>query len=128
MNIMNALLVGAGGCLGSIARYLTVISVDKRLNSVLPFGTLTVNIAGSFVLGFVLALVMRKTGTHMQEWKLFIGTGFCGGFTTFSAFAAENVSLLEQKFPATALAYITVSVVAGLLAVWLGFALAKNIL
>jgi CrcB protein len=125
---MNVLLVGAGGFLGSMARYLTVISVDKRLNSVMPLGTLTVNIAGSFILGFVLALAMKKTGTHLHEWRLFIGTGFCGGFTTFSAFAAENLSLFEQKFPGAAFLYITLSVAAGLLAVWLGFALAKSIL
>jgi len=126
MTLVNVLLVGAGGFLGSITRYLTVLWVDRRLNSVMPLGTLTVNIAGSFVLGFLLAVLMRKTGTHMQEWKLFIGTGFCGGFTTFSAFAAENLSLFEHKFPGTAFLYILSSVVAGLLAVWLGFALAKS--
>jgi fluoride exporter len=125
---MNILLVGAGGFLGSIARYFTVVSVDKRLNSVMPLGTLTVNIVGSFILGFVLALAMKKTGTHLHEWKLFMGTGFCGGFTTFSAFAAENLSLFEQKFPGTAFLYITVSVAAGLLAIWLGFIVAKSIL
>jgi fluoride exporter len=125
---MNILLVGAGGFLGSIARYLTVISVDKRLNSVMPLGTLTVNIVGSFVLGFVLAVTMKKTGTHLQEWRLFMGTGFCGGFTTFSAFAAENLGLFEQKFPGTAFVYITVSIAAGLLAIWLGFIVGKWIL
>ena len=126
MNILNVLLVGAGGCLGSVARYLMVMSVDKKMNSIFPYGTATVNIAGSFILGFVLALLMKKTGTHVHEWKLFLITGFCGGFTTFSAFAGENLNLLGQKFPATALLYITVSVVGGLLAVWGGFAIAKN--
>ena len=126
MSLTNVLLVGAGGFLGSIARYLTVLGVDKRLNSVMPLGTLTVNIVGSLVLGFILAFVMKKTGAYLDEWKLFIGTGFCGGFTTFSAFAAENLSLFEHKFPGTAFLYIILSLVAGLLAVWLGFALAKS--
>jgi CrcB protein len=126
MTMINILLVGAGGCLGSILRYLTVISLDKKLASIFPYGTATVNIAGSFVLGFVLALLMRKTGTHAHEWKLFLVTGFCGGFTTFSAFAAENVNLFEQKFPVTAFVYISLSIAGGLVAVWAGFALARN--
>jgi fluoride exporter len=127
MNIFNILLVGAGGCLGSVARYVTVVSIDKRLNGVFPYGTLAVNVLGSFLLGFVMAMLVRKTGSHLQEWKLFLGTGFCGGFTTFSAFAAENVGLFQQKFPATAILYIAGSVLLGLLAVWLGFAMARNI-
>ena len=127
MNIVNVLLVGAGGCLGSIARYLTVATLDKKLNSIFPYGTVIVNITGSLIVGFVLALLMKKTGTHPHEWKLFLITGFCGGFTTFSAFAAENVNLFEQEFPATAFGYIAVSVIGGLLAVWVGFALARNL-
>jgi len=128
MSIVNILLVGAGGCLGSMVRYLTVVSIDKKLNSVFPFGTFTVNLLGSFILGVVMAMILKKTGTHHEEWRLFIGTGFCGGFTTFSAFAAENMNLFEQKFPGTALLYIAFSLIGGLLAVWTGFALTRNIL
>ena len=125
MNTTHVLLVGAGGFFGSIARYLTVISVDKKLNSIFPFGTLTVNIVGSLILGFFLALIAKKTGAHTDQWRLFIGTGFCGGFTTFSAFAVENVNLFQEKFPAWSLLYIIVSVVGGLLAVWTGFAISR---
>ena len=125
MSIMNLVLVGAGGCIGSIARYVTAVSVDKRLNSIFPYGTLLVNILGSFVLGLLLAWLMKRTGTQAVQWKLFIGTGFCGGFTTFSAFAVENFTLLEQKLHATAALYIFLSVAAGLFAVWAGFALAR---
>ena len=128
MNIVPFFLVGAGGCIGSIARYLAVTSLDKRLNSVFPYGTLTVNVVGSFILGFVLAWATRKTGSYPDQWKLFLGTGFCGGFTTFSAFAAENMNLFEQKFPGTAFLYIILSVVSGLLAVWAGFSLSRIVL
>lgn len=128
MNVINILLVGAGGCLGSMARYITVSSLDRKVNSVFPYGTLTVNLLGSFILGFVMALVLKKTGTHHDEWKLFLGTGFCGGFTTFSAFAAENMNLFEQRFPGTAMVYIAISLIGGLLAVWMGFVLAKDII
>lgn len=127
MNILNLLLVGAGGCIGSMARYITVLSVDKKLNALFPFGTAIVNVVGSFLLGFLLAFLMKKTGSHPQEWKLFLGTGFCGGFTTFSAFAAENANLFQQKFPGTALLYIAITVALGLLAVWSGFAVGRNI-
>lgn len=128
MNVMHILLVGAGGFIGSIFRYMTVLSIDRKMNAVFPYGTLTVNVVGSFVLGFLMALFLRKTGSHPVEWRLFLATGFCGGFTTFSAFAAENVNLLGQKFPATALLYIAISVTGGLLAVWAGFAMGRNIL
>ncbi|HET9487270.1 MAG TPA: fluoride efflux transporter CrcB [Chryseosolibacter sp.] len=125
MNLMHIFLVGAGGFIGSVVRYLTVVSVDRRLNTQFPYGTLTVNLVGSFVLGFLMAIFIKKTGLH--EWRLFLGTGFCGGFTTFSAFTAENLNLLEQKIPGIALIYIASSVIGGLLAVWAGFALARSI-
>jgi CrcB protein len=122
MNALHVFLVGAGGCLGSIARYLATVSIDKRLQPVFPYGTLTVNILGSFILGFVLAWVSKKSGTHGDQWRLFLGTGFCGGFTTFSSFAAENLILFQHKLPGTAVLYTIISILAGLLAVWLGFA------
>lgn len=128
MNVTHILLVGAGGFVGSIFRYMTVLSIDRKMNAVFPYGTLTVNVVGSLLLGFLMALFLRKTGSHPVEWRLFLATGFCGGFTTFSAFAAENFNLLGQKFPGTALLYIAISVTGGLLAVWAGFAMAKNIL
>lgn len=126
MSVINILLVGAGGCLGSMARYLTVVSLDKKLNSIFPYGTLAVNLLGSLLLGVVMAIALKKTGTYHQEWKLFLGTGFCGGFTTFSAFAAENMNLLEQRLPGTAILYVVLSLTGGLLAVWTGFVLGRN--
>ena len=128
MTLFNVLLVGAGGCIGSIARYLTVISLDRKLNGVFPYGTLSVNVLGSFILGAVLAWTAHKTENYEAQWRLFLGTGFCGGFTTFSAFAAENFTILVKSNTGTALLYISVSVVAGLVAVWLGFSFARAIL
>jgi len=128
MNVVNVLLVGAGGCVGSVVRYLTVISIDKRLGSVFPFGTIAVNLVGSFILGFLIALLMKKDGTNAEQWKLFLGTGFCGGFTTFSAFALENFNLLQQKSPGIALLYIFFSLAGGILAVWAGLTLGRNVI
>ncbi len=127
MNLTHLILARAGGFFGSIARYLTVVSGDRRLNSLVPYGTLVVNVAGSLVLGFILGWLSRKTGDSLVNWRIFLGTGFCGGFTTFSAFAAENISLFEQKLPGTAALYIFGSIVFGLLAVWLGVTLSRAI-
>ncbi len=122
MDFYKVLVVGLGGFLGSIARYVTVKSVDEKLNTVFPYGTLTVNIAGSFFLGVIYALAIRKTGMT-ENWRLFMGAGFCGGFTTFSAFALENFNLIQQKMVGTSVAYLSISLVSGLLAlaagVWL---------
>ena len=128
MNAYHILLVGAGGFLGSVARYLTTISIDKRLNSFFPYGTLTVNLLGCFILGFILSVVVRKTGTTAEQWKLLFGTGFCGGFTTFSTFAFENVTLLEGRLAGTAVIYTALSLVFGVLAVWGGMLLGRNLI
>lgn len=128
MTLFNLLLVGAGGFVGSIARYLTVISVDRKINGVFPAGTFTVNVVGSFLIGLLLAWITHKTESNALQWRLFLGTGFCGGFTTFSAFAAENFHLIEKNFHGTAFLYISVSVIAGLIAVWAGFSFARMVL
>lgn len=119
MNFYNLLLVGIGGFLGSITRYVTVKAIDSKLGNAIPLGTLTVNILGSFILGLVFMLAARKVGITEQA-KLFLGVGFCGGFTTFSAFALENFNLFEQKMVGISLVYIVVSVVVGILALAAG--------
>ena len=123
MDIYKILVVGLGGFLGSAARYVTVRSVDEKLNAVFPYGTLAVNVIGSFLLGIVYSLVLRKAGIT-ENWRLFLSAGFCGGFTTFSAFTRENFNLIQQKLIGTSLAYTSLSLIAGLFAliagVWIG--------
>jgi len=123
MDIYKILAVGLGGFLGSVSRYITVKSVDEKLNAIFPYGTLTVNIIGSLLLGIIYTLALKKAGVT-ENWKLFLGAGFCGGFTTFSAFAWENFSLFQQKFIGTSLLYMLASLVLGILAlavgVWIG--------
>jgi CrcB protein len=114
MNIYSLLAVGAGGFLGSVGRYLCVLYVDRIVNSRFPFGTLLVNIVGSFLLGLFIGMSLR------DRQKLFLATGFCGGFTTFSAFAFENSNLVDQKLVSWAMVYILASVAVSVLAVGLG--------
>lgn len=123
MTLYNMLAVGVGGFLGSILRYVSVKTIDQYLMRNFYFGTLTVNIIGSFILGIVAGFALKRTDLS-ESARLFISVGFCGGFTTFSAFALENVTLINDKQIGTALFYIGISVIVGILAVlggiWIG--------
>jgi CrcB protein len=116
---VTALLVVLGGLVGAPARYLTDLAVQSRHSSRLPWGTLTVNVAGSLLLGLVAGL----TSAHSAPaWVLsLLGTGFCGALTTFSTFSFETFRLLDERQWALAAANVVGSVAAGLGAVALGF-------
>lgn len=118
----NFLLVGLGGFLGSMLRY-AVYCFSRWEN--FPLATLIVNATGSFIIGIVIGLGI-KDAAFSQSWKLFLATGICGGFTTFSAFSAENLHMLQSGKYTQALFYIITSIVSGILAAWLGFRLAGN--
>jgi len=117
--VKNFLLVGLGGGIGSMLRYASYLFLS---NKNFPFATLTVNIIGSFIIGLVLALSV-KDENFLNNWKLFLATGICGGFTTFSALSAENVALLQTGKYFIALVYVAASIVLGIAAAWLGFKL-----
>ncbi|WP_166335281.1 fluoride efflux transporter CrcB [Sphingobacterium chungjuense] len=114
------LLIGIGGGAGSVLRFLISQGVSRIVTTPFPWGTLTVNVIGSFFAGLILSTFNQQTG-HVPEWRLFLMTGFCGGFTTFSAFTAENLSLLQSGHVLTAITYILSSILVSLLAIWLGF-------
>ena len=114
--LRNLLLVGAGGFLGSILRYAVGIVV-KSIH--FPFATFIVNIIGCFVIGVVYGLSIKSAAFPM-ETRLFLATGICGGFTTFSAFSVEGVQMLQQDRFMVFFLYFAASVLIGLLATWLG--------
>lgn len=118
MSFYAVIIVGIGGFFGSIARFLVVRSIDGKLNAAFPYGTLSVNLIGSFILGLLYAYLVRKGGG--DQWKHFLGAGFCGGFTTFSAFAWENFTLLQGRLLPVSALYIVLSLIGGLLAVSFG--------
>lgn len=118
----NFLLVGLGGGLGSMMRY-AVWHFSRSAN--FPSATLLVNIAGSLIIGIIIALNIKDVN-YPQDWKLFLATGICGGFTTFSAFSIENLQMLQQGKYLLSLLYISSSIVAGIAAAWLGFKLVNN--
>ena len=113
------LIIGTGGFLGTIARYLSAQYIQNHLPLSFPFGTFVVNITGCFLIGIIHGLSIDNNYIPM-EWRLFLTVGFCGGFTTFSSFANENILLLrDEQFMYFSL-YVGLSVTLGLLATFLG--------
>ena len=113
------LLVFLGGGLGSGLRYLVTIAMNQY-SKVLPFGTFTVNMLGCLLIGLVLGYA-QKENTLTSNQTLLLATGFCGGFTTFSAFANENLELIKNGEIFNFSVYTIGSVLIGILAVCIGF-------
>ena len=115
--IKNLFLVGLGGFIGSILRYLSYF-VSKQTPIFLT--TCLINIVGSLLIGMVIGLNL-KGGYINNNWKLFISTGICGGFTTFSTFSMENIQLLQQGKITLSIIYVLSSIFFGILAAFIGF-------
>ena len=122
----SLLLVGIGSFIGGVSRYLTQQFIQKHYPSSIPLGTLSVNILGCFLIGILYALA-DKGNLLSPAMRLLLATGFCGGYTTFSSFAQENISLMQDgEFFYTSL-YVALSVVIGFAAVYLGILFIKLI-
>lgn len=117
------LAIGAGSFIGGIFRYLLSILVKNKLVIDFPAGTLLVNITGCFLIGFLFAIASKINLT--PEWKLFLGTGIIGGFTTFSAFSLETVTLFQTGNYFSAITYVLVSMLLGILATFSGIMILK---
>jgi CrcB protein len=122
----NLLLVGLGGGIGSILRYLCQKWINESYQNIFPLGTFLVNISGCFLIGVFYALGERSNVLSPQIRFLLI-TGLCGGYTTFSTFAFENFSLLRIGDMSTFFLYAVASVVVGIIAVFMGSFLIKLI-
>lgn len=117
--LRTILIVGSGGFIGSVLRYLVQLFVERGMSSTFPWGTLVANIAGSFIIGVVFALA-QKGNLLSAEWRMFLAVGLCGGFTTFSSFAYNNFTMLEEGIFGQFFLNVGSSLVLGLLAVYLG--------
>lgn len=118
------LLVGLGGAIGSILRYLTSLAVTKYEATAFPLATFLTNILGCLIIGVLIGYFGQQPGGNQGLRLLFI-TGFCGGYTTFSTFAAENISLFQHQQYLILIIYILASIVTGFLAVALGLMISK---
>jgi CrcB protein len=118
------ILVGVGSFLGGIARYISTLVINQKLNTDFPYATLSINIFGCLLIGIVYGIFEKSIMS--SDWKLFLATGICGGFTTFSAFSNESLDLLKQGNTLGMLTYIGVSILFGLIATYLGYWVVKS--
>jgi fluoride exporter len=119
------LLIALGGALGTVARYF--LGTHVAVGDAFPWSTLLINVSGSFAIGLAATLVAEGRWFASTEGRLFFMTGICGGFTTFSAFSLQTLSLFQDGAWARGGAYVLASVVLCLIAVWAGYALAVAI-
>ena len=126
MRMREFLLIGGGAVLGANARYWLTNYFVQRLGPAFPYGTLFINVTGSFLLGFVLVLVANRFVVD-PGYRLLIGTGFMGAYTTFSTFSFDTIVLLERGDVMPALVNVVSSVAVSLVAAYLGIVLARVI-
>jgi CrcB protein len=121
---MTQLWIAAGGALGSLLRYWVTLLTAAWLGERMPWGTILINISGSLVIGVIAA--MAESGGRWAlspDIRLFLMVGICGGYTTFSSFSLQTLTLFQMGEPVRAVANVLLSVLACLIAVWAGYAL-----
>ena len=123
LNIFN---IALGGAIGAVMRYLVSTGVHSLLGRGFPYGTMTVNVLGSFLIGFMYVFLMERSSLG-PEWRALILIGFLGAFTTFSTFSLETLNLLQSGAMARAMANILISVITCILATWLGIILGRQL-
>lgn len=121
------ILVAAGGAVGSVCRYLVGVGLLRLAGPAFPWGTLAVNLVGCFAIGLLAELIVARFGAS-PEMRLLLITGFLGGFTTFSAFALDAVSLFERGETLSSLVYVGVSVGLSLVATVAGIGVMRSLL
>ncbi|NGO63056.1 fluoride efflux transporter CrcB [Rhizobium daejeonense] len=125
--MMQIVLVATGGAVGSVLRYVVGLGAMKLLGSSFPWGTLTVNVVGCFGIGVLAELIVARFGGS-ADLRLLLITGFLGGFTTFSAFALDAVSLFERGAAFSSFVYLASSIVVSIAATVAGMLLMRSVL
>lgn len=124
--LRTLLLVGTGGFIGSVMRYLIRYYLENDPENTFPWGTLTANVAGCLLIGLIYGL-SDKIGLLNAEWRMFLTVGICGGFTTFSTFSLNNFAMLRENDFANLLLNVGSNLFLGILAVYLGVILIRMI-
>ncbi len=119
--------IALGSAMGGVSRYVVGTAIQQRFGLGFPVGTLIVNITGSLLLGFFIRVALG--GTQISpEARIFLTTGFCGGYTTFSTFSYDTAVMFESGQIRRALIYVTLSIVLSVVATFAGFGLAQSAL
>jgi fluoride exporter len=124
--LKTILYIAIGGAIGSVLRYLTSLAAGKLFNSVFPVGTFLANCIGCLLIGLFFGY-FEKNNLLSRDLKLFLITGLCGGYTTFSAFSVENIGLMQNNQTGTMLLYTGLSIIIGFTATWCGMLIAAKI-
>ncbi|MES2034132.1 MAG: fluoride efflux transporter CrcB [Pseudomonadota bacterium] len=122
------LFVAAGGAVGAVARYLVGVQATRALGTGWPYGTLAVNVVGGLAMGLLFATLALRGGADQERWRLLLGVGVLGGFTTFSAFSLEVALMIERKDWGSAFGYSTLSVILSVAALFAGMMLVRKLL
>ena len=125
--MQTLLYVGIGGAVGAMARYLVGVQALRTFGSGWPYGTFAVNVAGGLLMGLLAGVLAHRGGLDQERWRLLLGVGVLGGFTTFSAFSLELALMLEKRAFATAAVYALASVTLSTLALFAGLLLARRV-
>lgn len=121
-------LVAAGGATGAVARYLLGLQAMRSLGGAWPYGTLAANILGGLLMGVLAGALSLRGGADQEKWRLLLGVGVLGGFTTFSAYSLEVALMIERRAYGQAAVYSLGSVVLSILALFAGLILMRRLL
>lgn len=126
--MQTLLLVAAGGATGAVARYLLGVQAMRSLGGGWPYGTLAANVLGGLLMGVLIGVLTLRGGADQERWRLLLGVGVLGGFTTFSAYSLEVVLMIERRAYAQAALYSVGSVVLSVAALFAGLILMRRLL
>lgn len=125
--MINLLLVALGGAAGSSARYLFGVQATRLFGAGWPYGTLGVNVVGGLLMGLLAGWLAHRGGVDQERWRVVLGVGMLGGFTTFSAFSLETAVMIERRDYGGAAGYVALSVVLSVAALFAGLLLSRRV-
>lgn len=126
--MLNVLFVALGGAFGAVSRYLLGGVILRRLGPGWPYGIFTINVLGGLMMGVLVGILAHRGGVNQEKWRLLIGVGVLGGFTTFSSFSLDVALMIERREWLAALFYSLASVVVSVVALFAGLMLMRRLL
>lgn len=126
--MLTLVFVALGGAFGAICRYLLGVATLKSFGSGLPYGTFAANILGGLLMGVLVGVLALRGGADQEKWRLLLGVGVLGGFTTFSSFSLETALMIERRAYGLAAAYSLASVVLSVGALFVGLVAMRRLL